>query len=846
MHEFESTTLWQRTLARRDDAEEPQREKLRQAFLAFRDRVALLIAHIKTELPDLTLHDITHVDALWRVASEVIGDDYPINPAEAFVLGGAFLLHDAAHCRAAFFKGGLEEIRQTPQWQDAAALAGCDGQTLSETDPQFQRVLFDALRVLHPLKAEDLPFAAWGDQPGDTLQLLPHDELRDAYGHVIGQVARSHWQSPHELEPFAAQSITAPVCLSPCSWEVNPLKLALILRTADALHMDAKRAPRFLMQISPPQSRVSAEHWTFQSKLNMVKRDEARQEVKITGSPFKAEEQQAWWLAYDAARLADRELDAAWLLLREKGLPPFAVREVAGVRSPHAFANLVPAQGWLPVDTEVRISQVHRLVESFGGAKLYGDEPHWALRELLQNALDAVHAWRKVAGVEGLEGEIEVALEPAPADEDQCWLHVTDTGIGMSRYVLTQVLLDFGRSLWRSPELSAEWQGLAASKFEAIGQFGIGFFSVFMLGQQVKVTTRRCEQIDGESNQYVLEFSDGVRARPVLRSPHPEEKLLKHGTRVSVLVSKDKFERMPCCASIDLSSLLAWLAPAIDIDMYYREASHSRRVVVKAGDWTGLSSEQLSSRIYGQAFDFPFVKILKSSSAVVAGRVAREGGFYISGGLNFLESAVCVGVVQGLRAGLVSGLSGIVFCRDQSDLTRKNAIPDVDWQDIRCWAEAYKNELLRRHELDIKNSAMLAAFGRKDDCLILGSMNGGDVKNAELAEIMRSNKELVVHYGSIDLNIDFSTSQQRSFRPEPLLLCLERYPLPSWIAMIENADFDGSLKNIIWSIVSEVWGGDVEWRKGDAMVGVCDGQQVWRECWIARRTEFQAQQVVSP
>ncbi|MBA2593659.1 MAG: hypothetical protein M3495_02490 [Pseudomonadota bacterium] len=51
-------------------------------------------------MPGLTVHDITHLDALWRVADQIAGPDYPINPAEAFVLGGAFLLHDAAHVMA--------------------------------------------------------------------------------------------------------------------------------------------------------------------------------------------------------------------------------------------------------------------------------------------------------------------------------------------------------------------------------------------------------------------------------------------------------------------------------------------------------------------------------------------------------------------------------------------------------------------------------------------------------------------------------------------------------------------------------------------------------------------------
>lgn len=139
------------------------------------------------------MHDITHVDALWHVASEIAGPNYPLNPAEAFVLGGAFLLHDAAHCRAAF-AGGLEEIRSLPEWGDAVAQRGLDPADLVAGTEEFQSVLFDVLRVLHPKRARGLPEASW-QAPGDAtaLKLLPHDELRQAYGSVIGEMAESHW-----------------------------------------------------------------------------------------------------------------------------------------------------------------------------------------------------------------------------------------------------------------------------------------------------------------------------------------------------------------------------------------------------------------------------------------------------------------------------------------------------------------------------------------------------------------------------------------------------------------------------------------------------------------------------
>jgi HSP90 family molecular chaperone len=257
-------------------------------------------------------------------------------------------------------------------------------------------------------------------------------------------------------------------------------------------------------------------------------------------------------MAYDASRMIDGELRAADRILTDLQRPRLAARSVAFSYSPEAFSRNVPTDGWQPVDTSIKITDIKSMVERFGGEKLYGSDPAAALREFLQNSVDAIHACRKLGGLSDEEGEIEVAVEDA---SDGHWLHITDTGIGMSRYVLTEVLLDFGRSLWRSADLRGEWNGLPATGFEAIGQFGIGFFSVFMLGQRVRVATRRYESKPDESEQWLLEFSAGTDKRPVLRVPSERERLKRHGTRLSVLISEEKM--LELCPKINMRSVLS-------------------------------------------------------------------------------------------------------------------------------------------------------------------------------------------------------------------------------------------------------------------------------------------------
>jgi hypothetical protein len=65
---LDSMALWQRTLAPQGDPLDARREVLRQALLGFRERVAALVQTLGAELPGLTVHDIAHLDALWRVS----------------------------------------------------------------------------------------------------------------------------------------------------------------------------------------------------------------------------------------------------------------------------------------------------------------------------------------------------------------------------------------------------------------------------------------------------------------------------------------------------------------------------------------------------------------------------------------------------------------------------------------------------------------------------------------------------------------------------------------------------------------------------------------------------------
>ena len=96
---YVNTSLWKRTLGNEKKGNQEynnQVKLLRDSFLDARKNAEFLLNKIRIDFPNLTVHDITHVDSLWNVADTIIGEEYPINPLEGYILGIAFLIHDAA------------------------------------------------------------------------------------------------------------------------------------------------------------------------------------------------------------------------------------------------------------------------------------------------------------------------------------------------------------------------------------------------------------------------------------------------------------------------------------------------------------------------------------------------------------------------------------------------------------------------------------------------------------------------------------------------------------------------------------------------------------------------------
>ena len=157
------------------------------------------------------------------------------------------------------------------------------------------------------------------------------------------------------------------------------------------------------------------------------------------------------------------------------------------------------------------------------------------LRELISNASDALSRMRLVMLTEQdvLDPEAELAIRIS-ADPDKRLLTIEDTGVGMTLEELDENLGTIAHSgarafLEATQRGEQEPQNLA----EIIGQFGVGFYSVFMVADKVVVTSRSYRP-EAQAARWISEGGETYVLEPAEKETR--------GTRLEIHLKEDAAE----------------------------------------------------------------------------------------------------------------------------------------------------------------------------------------------------------------------------------------------------------------------------------------------------------------
>jgi hypothetical protein len=407
------------------------------AVMGLNNSVSDILADNKLPFfPNYTDHGLKHINRiLCTITNHLIPTEslQRLSESDATALISASLLHDLAmHIRE---DGFLELIRgQTPHkplpWFDSAsALRQADlpwPQEWEEFRSRVQRFSdHDFFLTLGQLpKAGDLTHWIDNDLPNNhakwtlTDYLLIGEFLRRHHGRLAHEisifgfpglstnvfpalsatlpdvadiadvVARSHTLSLREAWKYLDYAY--PKDIKPRG--TAPLYLMALLRVADYLQIDSGRAPRILFKLRSPKIPPSIDAWNQHgavSHISYIQDDPLAIKVELGSSHSLETHLQLKYLIEDLQKELDTTsavLSEAYGRVLEAGICDYRLAKLR-VLSNHNDQNLLDRLPYVP--KAITFSADPKIL-SLMVEPIYGTFPEFGVRELLQNAVDAV------------------------------------------------------------------------------------------------------------------------------------------------------------------------------------------------------------------------------------------------------------------------------------------------------------------------------------------------------------------------------------------------------------------------------------------------------------------------
>lgn len=220
------------------------------------------------------------------------------------------------------------------------------------------------------------------------------------------------------------------------------------------------------------------------------------------------------------------------------------------------------------------------------------------LRELISNASDACDKLRYAAimkpDIAKGDGEFKIDIFP---DKDAHTLTISDNGIGMNKEDLIKDLGSIGKS--GSAEFLNNLTGDAQKDATIIGQFGVGFYSAFMVASKVEVRSKKA----GEEQGW-LWSSEGSGSFTV-----KEEENVSRGTKITLYLKPDHYQYADAG---EIRQIVRQFSDHISFPVIMHFMGETETVNMASALWTRNKAEITQGQYYdfyrhiSHAFDDPW------------------------------------------------------------------------------------------------------------------------------------------------------------------------------------------------------------------------------------------------
>lgn len=426
-----------------------------------------------------------------------------------------YTLHDEAHiCNVLRIMGQLLGNRADNLTRDEVAMlilaACCHDLGMSYTNQEKQDLLEDLDRLNHYLERNSGEYVKAYSENSDVPKLtdeMQRNYLRSIHHERISEllnlvewpdclwgkvdrddlinVCQSHGNNPSTLNGLENSST---VDLRFC---------AILLRLADILDFDTTRAPKTLYQYSEfdnadgREAKISQTEWHkhmasqgFGFGFDYVEDRSVPYDLPYHATSNSMQIEQA---VHNYLDWVDDELNQCGNLLRRY------TGKWQNFVLPGKIKRTIKANGYVSGQYHLTMDQ-DKVMELLVGEELYSD-PSAFVRELLQNAIDAVRTREQLDTQRPRNWTPQINIRSWMDDEGYHWFRIEDNGTGMSQDIVESYFLKIGKSYYTSDTFKKDKIRCGADPdYTPISRFGIGILSCFMGGKdtnQVEISTRR-------------------------------------------------------------------------------------------------------------------------------------------------------------------------------------------------------------------------------------------------------------------------------------------------------------------------------------------------------------------
>jgi|GEM_PF-867455 len=356
--------------------------------------------------------------------------------------------------------------------------------------------------------------------------------LDDKHKSLIGLIARSHGMGLRTCIDFLEADYGKNNKRHPLG--IHAVYLMVLLRISDYIQIDGRTSSTLLKLKSFASPFSEAEHRLHLSIQYVdLRYQDDPERIYVSAAPTDST---SYLKLQQLIRDIQSELDTSWAVLGEH----YGSVERLEIKYRRIISNLGEErfkanQSYVPDHFSFRASdEIIRLLI----APLYGDDPSYGVRELLQNAVDACKEEEEIQRKKGLSGyEPLITVEILEDDHNDQFFIISDNGVGMSPAIIRDYFLTAGASFRKSTAWEKAFVDAGGhTTIRRNGRFGIGLLAAFLIGKDITVQTRK------RGAEYGYTFSAGLHTTQINIT---KDASALPGTRIRVRIDPaitDQFE----------------------------------------------------------------------------------------------------------------------------------------------------------------------------------------------------------------------------------------------------------------------------------------------------------------